>query len=246
MRMMAPIVTSDGVRALVGDTGGGTGPFRGRELYDFIRSEGPSECLELGFAHGVSTVYLAAALEANGAGHLTSVDLMVAREREPSAEQLLERAELGPRVTLVFEPTSYNWYLHRRIREQTREVGVCDPCLDFCFFDGAHRWVDDGLAFFLVDKLLKPGGWLLFDDLAWTIDALDVDESERAFAQVGEVFDLLVKAHPSYDHLETDGEWGWARKATTPAARTRTVVERDLLSGMRQVARAARTTLRRR
>jgi predicted O-methyltransferase YrrM len=242
---MRPVATSDDVSLLVGDTGGGTGPFRGRELYDFIRRERPDECLELGFAHGVSTVYLAAALEANGAGHLTSVDLLVARAREPSAEQLLERAGLAARATLVFEPTSYNWYLHSRIREQTSDLGVCEPYLDFCFVDGAHRWVDDGLAFFLVDKLLRPGGWLLFDDLTWRIEALDVHESERSIAQVREVFDLLVAGHPSYDHLETDGEWGWARKSTTPSPRVRTVVERDLLAGVRQVARAVRTTLRR-
>jgi predicted O-methyltransferase YrrM len=241
---MGAVATSDDVKALVGDTGGGTGPFRGRELYDFIRRERPSECLELGFAHGVSTLYLAAALEANGAGRLISVDLDMAREREPSAEQLLDRAGLGPRVSLVFEPTSYNWYLHRRIREQTRDDGVCEPYLDFCFIDGAHRWVDDGLAFFLVDKLLKPGGWLLFDDLTWKVEALDVDESERSLAQVREVFDLLVMSHPSYDHLETDGEWGWARKATTPGPQVRTVVERDLLSGIQQVARAARAKVR--
>jgi predicted O-methyltransferase YrrM len=240
---VSPSTTSDEVRALVGATGGGTGPARGRELYDFIRRERPGECLELGFAHGVSTAYLAAGLEANGAGRLTSVDLDVAREREPSAEQLLERAGLDARVSLVYEPTSYNWYLHRRIREQQRDVGVCEPYLDFCFIDGAHRWVDDGLAFFLVDKLLKPGGWLLFDDLTWSIDAQDVDESERALPGVGEVFELLVMGHPSYDHLETDGEWGWARKSTTPNPEVRTVIERDLLAGVQQVVRATRSRL---
>ncbi len=240
------IATSEEARALAGDAGGGTGPFRGGELYDFICREHPSECLELGFAHGVSTVYLAAGLEANGAGRVTSVDLVVAGEREPSAEQLVERAGLSSRVDLVFEPTSYNWFLHRRIREQRTDAGACEPYLDFCFFDGAHRWVDDGLAFFLVDKLLKPGGWLLFDDLTWTIDAQDVHESERSLAQVGEVFDLLVKGHPSYDHFETDGEWGWARKATTPSPQVRTVVRRDLLAGLQQAARAGRAKLPRR
>jgi hypothetical protein len=57
---MAPSATIDEAR------------FRGRELYDFIRRERPVECLELGFAHGVSTVYIAAGLEANCAGHLTN------------------------------------------------------------------------------------------------------------------------------------------------------------------------------
>ena len=111
--------------------GWGTGPGRGRELYDFIRRESPRDCLELGFAHGVSTVYIAAGLEANGSGRLTSVDLDVARERVPPAQQLVERAGLGPRVELIYEPVSYNWYLQRRIREQVRDGDVCAPCLDF-------------------------------------------------------------------------------------------------------------------
>ena len=45
-----PIATRDEVRELVGDTGGGTGSFRGRELYEFIRRERPGECLELGLS----------------------------------------------------------------------------------------------------------------------------------------------------------------------------------------------------
>jgi predicted O-methyltransferase YrrM len=242
---VAAIATDADVRNLVRETGGGTSPFRGTELYDFVRRERPVDCLELGFAHGVSTAYIAAALETNRAGHLTSVDLEVARERDPSADALLRRAELDGRVTLVYEPVSYDWYLHRRIRERT-SGGVCAPCFDFCFFDGAHRWVDDGLAFFLVDKLLRPGGWLLFDDLTWKIDALDVHESERAVAGVREVFELLVQGHPDYDRFETDGEWGWARKRTGGAPQVRTVVERDLLAGLQQALRAAKAALRRR
>jgi predicted O-methyltransferase YrrM len=193
----------------------------------------------------VSTAYIAGALDANGEGHLTSVDLEVARDRDPPAEQLLEQAGLASLVTLVHEPVSYNWYLYRAIREQTREPGLCDPCFDFCFIDGAHRWIDDALAFFLVDKLLRPGGWLLFDDLTWKVEALDVHETERAVAGVGEVYELLVAGHPAYDLLESDGDWGWARKSRTGDHQVRTVVKTDVLGGVRWAAKAARARLRR-
>ncbi len=47
---------------------------QGRVLYQHIRENRPGNLLELGTARGGSAVFIAAALEANGAGHLTSVD----------------------------------------------------------------------------------------------------------------------------------------------------------------------------
>ncbi len=47
-----------------------TPPDRGKILYDFIIKEQPNLCLELGHAHGVTSCYIAAALEENGHGQL--------------------------------------------------------------------------------------------------------------------------------------------------------------------------------
>jgi predicted O-methyltransferase YrrM len=245
MSAMTGITTFEQAREVVGDTGGGTSPERGRQLFDWVREHGPESCLELGFAHGVSTVYVATALEANGAGRLTSVDNQSALEREPSAAELLRRAGLEHRVELAFEATTYNWFLHRRLRERQSE-GRVEPLYDFCFLDGAHTWVDDGFAFFLVDQLLRPGGWILFDDLPWKLDErVDVPEEERRLAQVQEVFDLLVATHPLYDRLESDGDWGWAHKAEGGAPQVRTVVKRDLLGAALEGFRLVRARLRR-
>jgi predicted O-methyltransferase YrrM len=204
------------------------GAQRGRELYEWIRDHQPQDCLELGFAHGVSTVYIAAALESLGSGRLTSVDRELALELEPLAADLLTEAGLTHRVDLVYEKTSYNWFLHRKLREQLRD-GSHEPCYDFVFIDGAHTWEDDGLAFLLVDKLLRPGGWVLFDDLQWRRDDRwpDVPPEQRALAQVGEVFELLVSTHPSYRELRSDGNWGWARKAEAGEPPIRTVRRRE-------------------
>jgi predicted O-methyltransferase YrrM len=241
------ITTHAEAERLVGDTAGGINPERGRELFDFVRRERPEQSLELGFAHGISSVYSAAALEGNGAGTLTSVDNLSAHDREPSAAEFLERAGLSHRVRLIFEQTSYNWFLHRRVRERSMDGG-CEPYLDFCFIDGAHTWVDDGFAFFLVDKLLKPGGWVLFDDLPWKQDErwTDIPKEEHEIAQVGEIFELLVAQHPSYDRIETDGWWGWAHKSETPSPSTRTVVKRDLAQQARRYAHRLGSRLRRR
>ncbi|HEY3864497.1 MAG TPA: class I SAM-dependent methyltransferase [Solirubrobacteraceae bacterium] len=244
---MTAITTASQARALLGDTGGGTSPGRGEQIHNFVREHGFEHCLELGFAHGVGSVYIASALEANGHGHLTCVDIPSALERDPSASSLLGQAGLAHRASLVVEPTSYTWFLHRMLREQLRDSAV-DPLFDFVFIDGAHTWDVDGFTFLLVDKLLKPGGWILFDDLDWRMDAErwpGVPEEQRSIAQVREVWNLLVLTHPRYDEMRTDGSIGWAHKATTPDPQTRVVTKLAPLGQLREVARFARARLHR-
>src|SRR6266480_3568439 len=140
----------------------------GRKLYLFVQESRPAEVLELGFAHGTSSVYIAAALHELGAGSLTTIDLESALARKPNIHELLDRTGLDAYVQPIFARSSYNWELMKMIEECTRG-GATEPCFDFCFLDGAHTWCDDGFAFFLVDKLLRPGGWILFDDLHWRL-----------------------------------------------------------------------------
>lgn len=187
---------------------------RGRQLYDFVLTERPRNVLELGFAHGVSTCYMAAALQELGEGHIVTLDSVRARQRNPSLPELLDAASLGSKVTPVYCERSYIWELRTLLREEYR--------FDFAFIDGAHTWDVDGFAFLLVDKILRPGSWVLFDDLDWTIegspslrnnlDMLNLPEEERQTPQIREVFDLLVRRDPNYGDLRIDGNWAWARK----------------------------------
>jgi len=221
-------------------------PELARDIYDFILEFQPRQCLELGFGHGASSGYIAAALEEVGHGHLTTVDLLPAKEwQDPAIEDLLKRTGLQPWVTVVREPTSYNWFLKRQIAEQTRDM-ACQPVYDFCFLDGAKNWTVDSTAFFLMDKLLKPEGWILFDDLQWTyasklkegkiktdgvsMHAMGPDELEQPHIEL--IFQLLVMPHPDYANFHIkDNWWAWAQKTRqgtkdltitlSPAYRTR-------------------------
>jgi predicted O-methyltransferase YrrM len=178
--------------------------------------------LELGFHHGVSTCYLAAALDELGGGRLTTIDLEEARTHTPSAEDLLTDLGLRHLVTLHYEPTSYLWRLMKMLDAEPV------PQFDLAYIDGAHTWATDGFAFLLVDRLLAPGGWIVFDDLDWTFDASpawkdtamvrDMPIDERTTPQVRKVYELLVKTHGAYDELEVRGDWALARKS--PDART--------------------------
>jgi predicted O-methyltransferase YrrM len=200
-------------------------PILGRRVYDHVRQTRPSEVLELGTAHGVSATYIAAALEANGHGHLTSVDHGGAAYDPPPA-QVLASAGLERRVTIVCSHSSYNWFLKEQVEEASDADGNCQPRYDFCYLDGAKNFNVDGLAVVLIEKLLTPEGWLLMDDLEWTYEhnpwitpAGDgkplgpLSESELREPHLLAVFELLVKQHPSFTRfVREDGWYGWAQK----------------------------------
>ena len=201
----------------------GTVPFmppeRGKLIYEFVLSAKPERVLELGFAHGTSSCYIAAAMQENGFGMVDTIDNKSALQREPSISTLLERTGLSAHVTPVFTERSYNWELMKLLDRHTAD-GITEAVYDLVFIDGGHTWDSDGFAFLLADRLLKPGGWLLLDDVMWTpsesagedwVEAMP--EEERHVAHVEKIFKLLVIPHRSYTDFEFDGHWAWARKS---------------------------------
>jgi predicted O-methyltransferase YrrM len=232
-------------------------PQQGSVVYRHVRETNPDRVLELGTAHGVSAAYIAAALEENGNGLLTTVD-RAGSGFEP--HKLLEDAGLLDWVDIVArDDSSYNWFLKDQIAARSDESGNCEPIYDFCYLDGAKNWTIDGLAVFLVEKLLRPGGWLLLDDLEWSFDAspsgveepFALSSSERREPNVRAIFDLLVRQHPSFTEcVVQDGSWGWARKDSTAPRTYRVEATRTLpgmaASGAWKLARVLTTTRRRR
>jgi predicted O-methyltransferase YrrM len=200
-------------------------PVLGRRVYDHIRSTAPERILELGTAHGVGAAYMAAALDANGTGHLTTVDHAGA-DFDPAPADVLARAGLTHRVTVVKEHSSYNWFLKQQIEAASDAAGNCVPVYDFCYLDGSKNWNVDGLAVVLIEKLLRPEGWLLMDDLEWTYahnhwiepsgdghPLGPLSESERTESHLLAVFELIVKQHPSFTRFIREDAWyGWAQK----------------------------------
>lgn len=217
------------VRAVVGGVPFIT-PKHAIDLYERILRDKPAEILELGIAHGTATCYMAAALEEIGAGRITAVDLKNA-EFDPSAEEQLERCRLSRYARVVRMQTGYTWFLHDEVRRHTRD-GLCRPSYDLCIIDGPKNWTIDGFSFFLVDKLLKPGGWIIFDDFDWTYAAADqsrpatdgishrsLSEEERSTPHIREVFELLVMQHPGYSQFVVydNHDWAMAQKSTLAA-----------------------------
>jgi predicted O-methyltransferase YrrM len=191
-------------------------PAQAAKIYQHFAKYRPRDVLELGFAHGVSSCYMAGALEESGGGHLTTIDRGSAERRQPNIYELLEGCGLTHLVTVALTETSYTWELMAYL-----EAGP-QPRFDFVYVDGAHLWDVDGFAFFLLDRLLEPGGWVLFDDLNWTLDTspslkdaewvLRLPSHQRTTPQIRKVYELLVRTHELYGEFRDEEGWGWARK----------------------------------
>lgn len=209
------------IRAIVGATPH-TSHAQGEELYEFIRKHRLTRCLELGFQHGVGTIWLAGALRSLGGGEVIAVDLKNKPTPVPSAPELVNRAGVADIVELHDDPISYTWHLKRNLTRYVQQP------FDFVFIDGAHTWDTDGFAFFLVEQILRPGGWILFDDLNWSFDdpamknlpsVRSMTEEARTTPQIRAVWDLLVLQHPHFGNFIERGNWGWAQKVSHDAPR---------------------------
>jgi len=183
----------------------------------FIHDYDIKDVLELGFRHGVSTCYMADCLrDLASEGSIVTIDLKSAEKIKPDIQYLLGQLGLRDLVDIYYENTSYNWRLMKMIEEDST------PRFDMCYLDGAHNWYTDGFAFFLVDRLLRPGGWIIFDDVDWTYSsspALREAEfvskmpiEEQTTPQVRKVFELLVMNQPGYGSFSIQGQWAYAQK----------------------------------
>ncbi|HWI06325.1 MAG TPA: class I SAM-dependent methyltransferase [Solirubrobacteraceae bacterium] len=174
-----------------------------------FRESGALCYAELGVYAGDTALAIARELDGRGQIHLFDFDDKVA-----AAARRIEAA--GYR-NVVAHPNSrklmdsYNWSLMTLLRESDA------PRLDYVFLDGAHTWAVDALAFMLVDRLLRPGGLIEFDDYHWTIerspsmnpsvfpasDRLHTRE-QMAERQVALVVDLLVRGGGRYEEIDAD------------------------------------------
>jgi predicted O-methyltransferase YrrM len=184
-------------------------------FYDLITANQLHIGLELGFFQGASTAYIAGAIQDTGSGSLTTIDLLSAKDRVPNVERTLEAAGLSHLVQIHYEYRSFNWRLMKLLDADAYES------FDFCYIDGGHTWYDTGFAFCLVERLLKPGGWVAFDDLYYTHRESNnaarswvqrLPEEEQVTAQVEKVFDLLVEEDPHFDTFRRQGRFAFARK----------------------------------
>lgn len=186
-------------------------------LEQFIIEHRLRNLLELGTYHGKGTAYMAAILEARGdSGKITTLDRNDCMKLDPNISYMLEKLELSHRVDIQLHPRTFSITLMKFLEDGLKSS------FDFCYQDGGHTWDGTGFTFFLVDQLLKPGGWIIFDDLDWSRVGSEhthnrkifdgYDEEEMQMKPVRKVWELLVPALGYINRRETEWGWGIARK----------------------------------
>ena len=174
-----------------------------------VRETGARVYMEIGVYLGATAAAVADAIGEDGELHLLDFEDRV----QPVAERLRAagRANVVAHANSRRALDSYNWSLMRLLRDG--RAGT----FDYVFLDGAHTWAHDALAFLLVDRLLRPGGHVDFDDYGWTL-ARSPSMSPEAFpptrrlysdeqieaAQVALVVELLVRADGRYEEVVPD------------------------------------------
>jgi predicted O-methyltransferase YrrM len=179
-------------------------------LRDLILSKNLQNLCELGHYHGKSSAYLASILSERGSGKLTTYDLL-ATVVKPGINDLLSEFNLQQYVDIIISREGYIWDLAKRIQNNPENK------FDFCYIDGGHTFESTGLGFVLVNILMKPGGYIVFDDVKWTINNSPVlfnfyknlsDEQKNANG-VEMVCDLIIPHH-GYELIENNTELNWA------------------------------------
>lgn len=148
-------------------------PCMGEKYYTLVRSLEPDTIVETGVRHGFSTLYLLAALEMNGSGHLYSVDLPL-RADESVSEFRDETFDDNPATTIPAGRDS-GWIIPDSVQGRwTLEMGksqrllpgileASEP-LDVFIHDSEHSFPCMLFEYEIAWEHLREGGLLISDD----------------------------------------------------------------------------------
>ncbi len=177
-----------------------------RTTLEFIATTDCRTIAEIGIYNGHTSEGFARFLNGQGELHLFDYDYKVAAVLRKLNDAGFRNARGIPNTSKTLD--SYNWSLMRAL-QQHRE-----PIYDYVFIDGAHTWNLDALAFLLVDRLLKVGGYVDLDDYSWSLrkspylNPIAYPETARRYTeeqidaqQVGLILDLLVRRDPRYQEV---------------------------------------------
>jgi len=158
---------------------------------------------ELGVGVGATTIEVARILSGRGEIHLFDFQESVDELKADLQKQNYLNVIVHGNTDKYWD--SYNWVLGKLIEQSDGKT-----LFDLVYIDGAHTFVHDALAFFLCDRLLSPGGVMVFDDYDWSFSISTYMQGRRQnymtdeqieTKQIKMFIDTLVKTHPGYEEI---------------------------------------------
>lgn len=137
-------------------------PSEGQLLQKLVRQLDPNVSLEIGLAYGVSALFICDALAVrDGTQHIVIDPNQHSGPWGDSWDGIgianLRRAGYGEIVRLIEAPS------YRALAELERS----GQRVDFAFIDGWHTFDFTLVDFFFIDRMLRVGGIVAFDDANW-------------------------------------------------------------------------------
>lgn len=154
-------------------------------LYYFVRAIRPTTIVETGVAAGFSSAYLLQGLRDNGTGHLFSIDLpntdphgYVNESGRLDSVHVSSAKETG---CVIPEHLRDRWTLTLG-RSADVLPEICNPArvIEIFFHDSDHAYANMMREFSLAWPCLRPGGWLLSDDISWNTAFVDFAKSQNS------------------------------------------------------------------
>jgi predicted O-methyltransferase YrrM len=149
-----PQVGADGHRhALDGLTR--IAPAEGMWLYDLCRRLKPEKSLEIGLAYGFSTLFLLAAISANGSGEHVAVDPC-----QPDRWN-----GIGAQWARILGMEHAFRFISETSVQALPALAGNGEAFDLIFVDGSHFFDSALVDFVLASEVCRPGGYIILDDL---------------------------------------------------------------------------------
>jgi predicted O-methyltransferase YrrM len=198
---------------------------------------------EIGVGIGATTIKIARELDNKGTIHL--FDFTEKLEELASDLRRLGYSNIHCYANTSKYWDSYDWTLAKFLLEGKRGI------YDYIYVDGAHTFTVDGLAFFLCDRLLKPGGFLEFDDYNWKFSISPgecmrhtrqefMTDEQLDTAQIAMVVDLFLKSNPLYEAVVENRIYRKCFEDGVTVQRDAALASRDAAYAARDSALAAR------
>lgn len=159
--VLSEILTTGNVKSANGELvklkGDNVPTEEGEFLQEIVSEVKPKTSLEVGLAYGISTLFICDALEKTSGHRHIVLDPYQMQYYNGIGLENIKRA--GYEEIVDFYDQSSHVLLPQLEAQGTK--------IDFAFIDGLHLFDYTLLEFFYIDKMLRVGGVIAFDDATW-------------------------------------------------------------------------------